>query len=159
MAAAAPAAEVDIPLVVDDDELYLAELFVEEAEREYMERSFMYPYTKEGQELRQIMSVDGYDMGPYKENIPYWEWVMGGDEWITLFEDLDDYEFDGVDFSSAKMPVSPPRRILWPTWRDTSNGDVSIFPRSSENLAPTKQTGVFNTVQALAQDSQRRNSE
>ena len=84
MAAAAPAAEVDIPLVVDDDELYLAELFVEEAEREYKERSFMYTYTKEGQELRQIMSQPEYDLGPYKENIPYWEWVMGGDEWITV---------------------------------------------------------------------------
>ena len=98
MAAAAPGVEVFIPLVVDDDELYLAELFVEEAEREYKERSFMYTYTKEGQELRQIMSVDGYDLGPYKENIPYWNWVTEGSEWITLFEDLDDYEFDGVDW-------------------------------------------------------------
>ena len=78
MAAAAPAAEVDIPL--DDDELYLAELFVEEAEREYKERSFMYPYTKEGQELRQIMSQPEYDLGPYKENIPYWNWVTEGSE-------------------------------------------------------------------------------
>ena len=45
MAAAAPAAEVDIRLELDDDELFLAELFVEEAEREYMERVFLYTYT------------------------------------------------------------------------------------------------------------------
>ena len=81
MAAAAAGVEVDIPLV----ELFLAELFVEEAEREYMKRSFMYLYTKEGQELRQIMSSDHDDLGPYMENEDYWEWVMGGDDWKKLY--------------------------------------------------------------------------
>ena len=89
MAAAAPAAEVDIRLEVDDDELFLAELWV-----------FLYTYTREGQELRQIMSVDGYDLGPYMENEAYWDWVMAGDDWIVPFQWQGGYRpvADGIDW-------------------------------------------------------------
>ena len=100
MAAAAAGVEVDIPLV----ELFLAELFVEEADREYLTRSFMYPYTREGQELRQIMSPQRetgcFDLGPYMEDEAYWGWVMAGDDWVILFPWHIGYRpvADGIDW-------------------------------------------------------------
>ena len=64
----------------------------------------MYPYTREGQELRQIMSpqpeTGGFDLGPYMEDEAYWGWVTAGDGWVTLFPWPIGYRpvADGIDW-------------------------------------------------------------